>query len=223
MLVIMGNSGRLLAAVSDPVSGPVSPTPSVSSDPSAEPSASASASPTLEPSPSASATSSPSVSPSPSSSASASPSASVSPSPSPSPSGQVIVFDDFGGQNTPLNGQFPQGTVDWGQNVWFVASPVGEFETKSVRFNDNWGRSETFSFMTPKTLKSVEVFNNNRFPAFVYASCRSFGWPFFNFAYQMVEPLESETLNTGWSAKCATVKVFSSRGEDTYFDNFLIQ
>jgi hypothetical protein len=208
---IMGVQGKLLAAVSDPISGPVSPSPSATT--TASPSATPSISPSSSPSATASPSASPSIAPSPSASASA----------SPTPAGQVINFNDFSGQNTPINGQYPSGVIDWRQNNWMVAGPIGEFDSKSVRFREGFERSQTFSFVSPQTVLGVDVLNEGNFPSAVYLSCRTQGPPFFNFELEIVQPGEVETINTGWSAPCRTVKVFASRGGQTYFDNLVVK
>lgn len=212
LIMILSFNSKLIFAISDPisdpVSSPVSPSPSID----ASPSASASATPSSSPS------ASPSILPSSSPSASAS----ASPSPSASPT-QMITFDDFNGQNTPVSGQYPQGMVDWGQNIWYVAGPVGDFDSKNIRFNDGRGRSEVFNFLSPKTILAFEVYNDASWPTFVYLSCRSRQFPFLNLVTQLVDPGEEMTVHTGWDVPCQTVKVYATRSQQTYFDNLSVK
>ena len=38
----------------------------------------------------------------------------------------TVTFDDLGGQNVVLNGQYPSGAIDWGTNKWFLSGPSSD-------------------------------------------------------------------------------------------------
>ena len=47
----------------------------------------------------------------------------------------TITFDDTVGQDRVLNGQYPNGVIDWGTNAWYLSAPWRQFTTKSIGFN----------------------------------------------------------------------------------------
>src|SRR5258708_11393341 len=46
----------------------------------------------------------------------------------------TVVFDDLTPADRTLNGQYPTGVIDWGNNAWFLSGPWGQFTTNSVSF-----------------------------------------------------------------------------------------
>lgn len=166
-----------------------------------------------QPSPTPTLTPSPSPSPSPS----PTPSPSVSPSPTPSGTQQTITFDDKYGQDQLLNGQYPQNIIDWGTNLWWHSAPWGKFTTKSVSFNSPSSTAESFSFVTPRKLVSLQAYNGGG-QTTVTLTCP--GQP----SKQTSIPTDTiNTIATGWNQTCTTVSISSTNGWFTNFDNFVVE
>lgn len=149
-----------------------------------------------------------------------SPTPTPTPSTSPSPSGsqQTITFDDLSGQDQLLNGQYPTNIIDWGTSTWWLSSPWGKFTTKSISFNSPSSTQESFTFVMPKKLISLDAYNGGAGSATLTLSCS--GQP------DKVAALPQDTITniqTGWNQTCAAVTVNVTNGWFTNFDNLVIQ
>ena len=51
---------------------------------------------------------------------------------------ETITFDDLSNPNRPLNGAYPSGGADWGNNAWHLSGPWGRFTTNSVMLQRGW-------------------------------------------------------------------------------------
>lgn len=134
------------------------------------------------------------------------------PTAAPTPNGQVTVtFDDLGGQNQGLNGQYPTGLISWGTGKWYLSAPWSVHATKSVSFNTS-STSKTFAFVNPKILDSITAGGNG-------ASTITLGCSGNPTKTQAIVANTLTTITTGWTKPCTTVTVGSSNGWDTNFDN----
>jgi hypothetical protein len=127
----------------------------------------------------------------------------------------VINFNDLTNTQTPLNGQYPVGAVDWGSNVWWVSGPWEQFSTNSISLSSS-RTSGTFRFVTPKRLISVRAFNGGNTQSTITISCT--GSPTKTVSIAVNQLL---TINTDWTATCSTVTVGSTNGWDTNFDDLI--
>ena len=125
----------------------------------------------------------------------------------------VIHFNDLPSTGGSLNGQYPTGVVDWGNNAWWRSGPWGQFTTNSVSFTSS-GVSASFRFITPRQLVSVKAFNGGATTSTVTLACA--GNPATTTA---VAPNQLVTITTAWSTTCSVVTVGSSNGWDTNFDD----
>jgi hypothetical protein len=129
----------------------------------------------------------------------------------------TLTFDDRPGQDLPLNGQYPAGVVDWGNDgAWYLSPPFGTLATKSVSFNGSEAKSAAFSFPTPRRLVKLDAFNGGAGPSTVRLSCAGASDKELKLAAG-----ELATIETGWTDTCASVTIASSNGWDTNFDNLV--
>ncbi|PYR66002.1 MAG: hypothetical protein DMF88_17855 [Acidobacteria bacterium] len=116
--------------------------------------------------------------------------------------------------NVNLNGQYPTGVVDWGTNVWWVASPWGQFTTNSISFNRAGITSGSFTFVSPKRLVSIKAYNGGTSATTITLTCAGNAT-----VTQSVSVAQLVTISTGWTVACSTVMVGSSNGWDTNLDD----
>jgi hypothetical protein len=128
----------------------------------------------------------------------------------------TLTFDDRPGQDLPLSGQYPTGVVDWGSDAWYLSGPFGTFSTKSVSFNGSGLTSAKLTVPTPRRLVKLDAFNGGTDPSTVRLSCA--GSPD---KQLLLAAGELATIETNWTATCATVTIASSNGWDTNFDNLV--
>jgi hypothetical protein len=73
----------------------------------------------------------------------------------------VPLFVDFDnphvGADVTLEGQYPSGVIDWGEDEWKVYPPGGRMSTFSVGVSGNQ-RKATFSFAYPRILMGFDVY-----------------------------------------------------------------
>lgn len=129
---------------------------------------------------------------------------------------QIIGFDSLPGENHAFSGQYPAGVVDWGTNRWWVASPWEQFTTKSISFNGAGSHSESFTFVSPHRLVSIEADSIGPGTTTVTLSCA--GQPTRTFSVPVRQPT---SLVTNWTGTCSTVTITTSNGWDTNFDNLV--
>jgi hypothetical protein len=148
--------------------------------------------------------------------------ASPPPGPAPAaaaaPDGAVtLTFDDQPGQDRPLNGPYPADLIDWGTNdQWYHSGPYGKFDTKSVSFNGGI-LSASFSFTAPRRLVRLDAYNGGPGPSTVRLSCGDLPEK-----QETLAAGQSATIDTGWDGTCSNVRVRSSNGWDTNFDNLIV-
>jgi hypothetical protein len=163
----------------------------------------------ITPTPTTTPTGTPSVTPT------TTPSVSPTPSSTPPPT-QTVTFDTLT-QNQTLSGQYPAGVIDWGSNTWFVSPPWGSFSTKSISFTSGTQTSGSFTFVNPRKLKVLDVFNGGGSTTLTLKCTGQ------NDKTASVAPGQLLTIPTGWTGTCTTVTVQSTNGWDTNFDNFVIE
>jgi hypothetical protein len=146
----------------------------------------------------------------------ATPTPTITPTPARQP--MTVTFDDLSNPNRPLNGQYPNGVIDWGTNVWYLSGPYGAFTTNSISFNGAGPTSASFRFLVPKTVTSVDVYNGGTTSSNVTVACAG------QLSRQVsVAPNQKLTLSTNWTGNCTTVTISSSNGWNTNFKNLVIQ
>ena len=131
----------------------------------------------------------------------------------------TITFNDKSGQNTAFSGQYPTGVINWGTNKWWIASPWQKLTTKSISFNGGGLKSAPFTFISPKTLVKLDLYNGGSTAATTTLSC--VGNPNKTFTIASKQLLTAQ--DTGWTTPCTTVTVSSSNGWDTNYDNLVIR
>jgi hypothetical protein len=159
----------------------------------------------------------PVASPSPSPTANPSPTATAVP-PTLTPSNTAVTFDDRSGQNQVLNGQYPNGVIDWGTNRWYHSGPWQKLTTNSVSFNGDGPTSATFNFVTARKLVRLQAYNGASSPTTVFLSCPGQPVRTVSVAADTVV-----TINTNWTGTCTTVTLAAENGWHTNFDNFVVQ
>jgi hypothetical protein len=152
---------------------------------------------------------------------------SVPPTPTPAPSvtvtstpgsSRTLTFDDLPSPYRPLNGQYPTGLIDWGTNSWYLSGPYARFTTNSVSFNGAGPLSASFTLVSPRVLRQLEIHNGGTAPSIVSVTCTGESTVSFSLA-----PGELGRFATGWTTPCSgTVALASSNGWDTNFKNFVI-
>jgi hypothetical protein len=116
------------------------------------------------------------------------------------------------------SGQYPARVIDWGSNAWWLSAPWGGFQTNSISFNGSGPTKGSFTFLSSRRLVSLDVYNGGASPATVTASCS--GQP----TVTATVPVGTvATIQTGWTAACASVTIGTSNGWDTNFDNLVLQ
>src|SRR4051812_8037127 len=70
-----------------------------------------------------------------------------------------VTFDDLTSPNRTLNGQYPTGIIDWGNNAWYLSGPWGQFTTNSLSFNSAGILSAGFAFTSPQRLTQIDAYN----------------------------------------------------------------
>jgi hypothetical protein len=146
------------------------------------------------------------------------PTATPTPTPTPSGGSQTITFNDLtvsGWRN--LNGQYPTGVINWGNNLFTIASPWGAFTTNSLSLTPS-RKSSAFTFVSAKKLVSLEAYNGGGGASTITLSCTG------NSTKSQSVPANTKvTITTGWTNTCTSVTIGSSNGWDTNYDNLIIQ
>jgi hypothetical protein len=130
------------------------------------------------------------------------------------PPAQTITLDDKSGQNQPLGGQYPVDVIDWGTGQWWHSGPFGQFTTKSVSLGSGTTTSGSLTFVTPRRLVRLRMFNGGTGPSTITLSCPG-------------QPTQTMTLSagqlatvaTGWTGTCTAVTIGSSNAWGTNFDD----
>jgi hypothetical protein len=136
----------------------------------------------------------------------------------PSGSTTTVNFDNLSNPNRTLNGQYPSGVINWGNNRWYLSGPYGAFTTNSVGFNGAGPTSASFTFVNARRLVRVDAYNGDSSATTVTLSCA--GQPTVTVS---IPARTLRTVTTNWSGTCTSVTVGSSNGWETNFDNFVVQ
>lgn len=131
----------------------------------------------------------------------------------------VLKFDDLSNIGQPLNGQYPQGVADWGNNAWYLSGPYGKDGTNSVSFNGAGPTSAELKLLSPRVLMQLDA-NNGGGTTSSNVTLACSGQPSVSVH---LEAGEAKTVVTQWSAPCSTVTISSSNGWFTNFDNIVLE
>ncbi|WP_338279354.1 DUF4082 domain-containing protein [Corallococcus caeni] len=127
------------------------------------------------------------------------------------PSTNLVTFDTFPGQDETFNG--PHGPIHFGLDRWYIASPWGGFDTKSVSFNGGGLTQASLSIFGQRRVLGLEAFTWDS-GATLTLSCIDL--PTLTFpltAGQVTHVVPS------WTAPCTVFTLTTSNGWDTNFDN----
>ncbi len=190
------------------------PTATVTPTPTNTPGAPAdTATPTPTPTVTPTATATPTRTPTPTST----PIPTSTPTPTAGPASQTVDFNALTPFNRGLNGQYPTGVINWGNNIWFLSGPFGAFTTNSVSFNGPGATSQPFTFVSPRRLAQLQAYNGGTVASTVSVSCA--GQPTVQVSLAARQQI---TIVTNWTGTCSTVTLGSSNGWDVNFDNIVI-
>jgi hypothetical protein len=146
------------------------------------------------------------------------PAATSTPARTPAPSTtRTVTFDDLSNPNRALTGQYPNGSIDWGNGAWYLSGPYGGFTSKSVSFNGAGPTSASLTVLSG-TLLSVDAHNGGTTTSVVTLACGS--QPI---ARAQLAPNQTLTLSTGWTSACGGITLSSSNGWNTNFDNLVLR
>jgi len=148
----------------------------------------------------------------------------ILPSPTPTPPisapitpTMTITFNDLLKKNRPLDGQYPQGVIDWGTNKWYLSGPWGKFKTNSTSTLKDV-KIASFRFITPQKLISFQAYNGGWKNSLITVSCNG------NPSVAVIVKRNKVTkINTNWQQSCDRVTITSSNNWWTNFDNLVIQ
>jgi hypothetical protein len=129
----------------------------------------------------------------------------------------MVTFNDLPNAGRPLEGEYPAGVIDWGTSAWWLAKPLGDFSSNNLSF-DGIGIERTLTFLTPRTLYTLEAYNEGPGATTVTLSCA--GNPD---AQVTIPPQQVAGIATLWDSPCSTVTISSSNGPRTHFDNLYFQ
>jgi hypothetical protein len=118
----------------------------------------------------------------------------------------------------PLDDEYPADVIDWGTGAWVISEPWNLLTTNNLAFSTSVSDplEETFSFITPKRLVSIDAYNGGAGQSTISLACAG------NTTKNEVVPANTlVTIETGWDANCLEVSLSSSNGYDTNFDNFV--
>jgi hypothetical protein len=130
---------------------------------------------------------------------------------------QTVTFDDLTDVDQPLNGEYPAGIIEWGSGNWYLSSPWKQFTTNSISFNGGASTTQSFTFVSPRQLVSLDAYNGGDTPSTLTLSCPQ--------QPDVVEQLAADavmTIQTGWTGPCNTITITSSNGWDTNLDNLVV-
>ncbi|WP_244227390.1 DUF4082 domain-containing protein [Corallococcus aberystwythensis] len=127
------------------------------------------------------------------------------------PSTNLVTFDTFPGQDETFNG--PHGPIHFGSNRWYIASPWGGFDTKSVSFNGGGLTQANLSFFGQRRVLGLDAFT---WDTGATLTLKCLDQPALTF------PLTAGEIThvvPTWQTPCSILTVTTSNGWDTNFDN----
>lgn len=127
-----------------------------------------------------------------------------------------VTFDDpHLPAGTPLNGQYPSGVIDWGEEAWRINVPEGGFGTFNVALADPRADDAEFRFNVPRIFVGVDVYNGGTAEASITIHSPEIRETTFT-----IKPGELRRLRTGWRDASSSVVFGLKNGENLRFDNF---
>jgi hypothetical protein len=122
----------------------------------------------------------------------------------------TIAFDDLPltGDETPLDGQHPNGLIDWGHGQWLLSGPWEALTSRHLSLNGAAGvRSGTFNLPTPRRLVSLEAYNGGPAASTVTVSCAGQTTVQATLAVGQLR-----VIRTDWTAPCGAVTISNTNG-----------
>ena len=129
----------------------------------------------------------------------------------------TITFNDLSSPDRNLTGQYPTSVIDWGTSKWWLSSAWGGFTTNSISYLNASTTSQTFSFLTPRRLISLDVYNGGSSSTTVTLSCSGN-----TTRSQVVNSQQTLTIATNWTNTCTTITLSNTNGWWANFDNLVI-
>lgn len=127
------------------------------------------------------------------------------------PSTNLVTFDAFPGQDETFNG--PHGPIHFGLDRWYIASPWGGFDTKSISFNGGGLTQASLSIFGQRRVLGLDAFTWDS-GATLTLSCIDLPTLTFPLAAGQVTHVVPS-----WQSPCTVFTVTTSNGWDTNFDN----
>lgn len=147
-----------------------------------------------------------------------SPIPSPTPTPTPTPFPPTAFTVDFNNQAAgDLSGEYPIGAINWQSGPWSISAPWKGLTTNNLGLRSATTTSGSFTFMTPRTVTSIQAFNGGTVDSTVTLSCSGN-----TTKTQVVTVNTLTTITTGWTNPCTTVTLNSSNGWNTNFDNLAV-
>jgi hypothetical protein len=133
---------------------------------------------------------------------------------------QTVTFDDIQNQdlNSPLEGQYPAGVIDWGDGAWYLSGPWQAINSNSVSFNGDGISNASFNFLSPHQLVRLDAYNGDTDPSTLTLSCAGQ-----TDKRVQLNGNEMRTIDTGWNGTCASVGISTSNGWQVNFKNLVVQ
>jgi hypothetical protein len=133
---------------------------------------------------------------------------------------QTVTFNEYSVSGPSpllyLTGQYPSNVINWGSsNTWILSMPWGPLTTTSIYLQTT---SATFTFVSPRTLVSLQTYNGGSTSTTVTVSCSGN-----TTRTQTIPAGQLLTVTTSWTTPCTTVTLGAGNGEETNFDNFVIR
>ena len=127
------------------------------------------------------------------------------------PSTNLVTFDDVPGQDETLNGSY--GPIQYGLNRWYIASPWGGFDTKSISFNGGGLTQANLSIIGQRRILGLDAFT---WDSGATVTLKCIDLPTLTFPLTAGEVTH---LVPTWTQPCTVFTVITSNGWDTNFDN----
>lgn len=128
---------------------------------------------------------------------------------------QYITFDDpHLAAGTLLNGEYPSGTVDWGNDQWRISVPQGVFGTFNLTLADSSAQTAKLRFSSPRLFVGIDAYNGGTSDAKVTIRSKETGEASFTIA-----PGRLQRIRTGWREPSSGVDFQFTHPEGLRFDN----
>jgi len=132
----------------------------------------------------------------------------------------IITFNDRAGQNRSLSGEYPDGVINWAAGAWFHAAPIGAFTSKSISLKGPGFTTGDLTFVGgPRRLFMFQAHNTGTGVTKLTLECVGGAEPA---TVVSLAAGATRTIESGWSSPCAGVRVSSTNGWDTNFDNWMV-